>query len=64
MKKEAGDVLRGLPFCSFEQTRQKAYVLVYVNQIGNFRVILKFFQPCFPPFCTFNGSAPENFRVF
>ena len=50
MKKEAGDVLRGLPFYSSGQTRQKAHVLVYVNQTGNFRVVLKFFQPCFLPF--------------
>lgn len=48
MKKEAGDVLRGLPFCSYQQTRQKTYVLVYVNQNGNFRFVLTFFSALLP----------------
>ncbi|GEM_PF-3543015 len=64
MKTEADAVLRDLPFCSLKQTRQKHHVLVYVNQIGNFRVALKFFQSRLIPFCTINGSAPDNFRVF
>ncbi|MEW6369877.1 MAG: hypothetical protein AB1584_02995 [Pseudomonadota bacterium] len=64
MKKEAGDVLRGLPFCSSEQTQQKVYVLVYVNQTGNFRVVLKFFSALLPALLHLNGGEPENFRVF
>ncbi len=52
MKKEAGDVLRGLLFCSSEQTRQKNYVLVYVNQTRNFRVLLKFFSALLPALLT------------
>ena len=39
-------------------------MLVYVNEKQNFRVVVTFFSPCFPPFCTFNGCALENFRVF
>jgi len=38
-------------------------MLVYVNEKQNFRVVVTFFHPCFLPFCTFNGSAAENFRV-
>lgn len=43
MKRRLFRVVSGLPFCSFEQTRQDVHVLVYVNQIRNFRVVSNFF---------------------
>ena len=48
----------------FWRARQDAHVLVYVNEKQNFRAVVIFFSPCSLPFCTFNGGAPENFRVF
>ena len=64
MKKEAGDVFARLAVFRFGRGRQDAHMLVYVNEKQNFRVGVTFFSSCFLPFCTFNGGAPENFRVF